>query len=296
MKREPAEVTQRLDQTFRGPTRARTLIGALRSLPPSVAREVLAAVAIGDGLIRQQRFIRAARWAAATGLTGWPRYRLAFALLANHGRFIAQEAMLGLSSAADLRSSTEVIGIERVPPVGRGAILLGMHVGPPRGWLALRAAGYPVRFVGRGEAGEGRLWDDWQQQGVVIPMPSGDVTARLRGLYRIRRLLAAGELVFITADGPLGSQLFQLDVPGAPIIRQGWFGLRRQLNVPTLPLTVHATDGGRRVVTIHPPLPAVDAEAGRDADACRTALTSIMQDYIRRFPSQCRYLAFPDWV
>jgi hypothetical protein len=50
------------------------------------------------------------------------------------------------------------------------------------------------------------------------------------------------------------------------------------------------------VIVVHPPLPDVDADVTRDADACRDALATLVRAYIRRYPAQCRYLAFPPWA
>jgi len=54
-------------------------------------------------------------------------------------------------------------------------------------------------------------------------------------------------------------------------------------------------EGGRRIVTIYPPLPAPTGDEVADKVACRAVLTAILGEYVRRYPSQCRYLAFPRW-
>lgn len=286
-----------LDDIFNGPAKTRFLLPILRGLPPTLAGGLLAALAVGYGAVGSDRLVRAFRWAGAQGYSGWARQRLTLALLANHGRFVAQEAMLGTASMAELRAASDVIGVEHLRRLQGGGLLLGMHLGPPRAWLILRSHGYPVRFAVREGAGEGPAWERWREQGIVVPLPLGDAAARVQGLYRIRRLLGEGQLVFIPADGPLGAEVFRIDLPGfAPIIRSGWFTLRRQLKIPTLPMLLHEGEGGRRVVTIFPPLPDVAEDAGRDAEACREALTPLLRDYVRQYPAQCRYLAFPPWA
>ena len=120
-------------------------------------------------------------------------------------------------------------------------------------------------------------------------------TSRVQGLFTLRRLLARGGFVFLTADGPFGGELFRLDLPGlAPVVRTGWFTLRRQLGLRILPLFAHE-EGAQRIVTIHPPLPAPTGDEAADKAACRAVLTAMLGDYVRHYPSQCRYLAFPPW-
>jgi hypothetical protein len=48
-----------------------------------------------------------------------------------------------------------------------------------------------------------------------------------------------------------------------------------------------------RVIVIHPSLPVPAADAA--AAACHAMLAPLIADYARRFPTQCRYLAFPPW-
>ena len=285
-----------LDQTFTGPTVTRQVMAALRHAPASVTTSVLAGLAVADGVVRRRRFARAYDWAAAQGYTGWGRTRLALALLANHGRYVAQEAMVGLDSEASVRQASIVRGAEHLSGgEAEGALLLGLHIGPPRAWLMLRAHGFPVSFAIRETAGRGARWEAWRRDGVVISLPYGAPESRVQGLYTLRRLLAEGRFVFLAADGPFGGELFRIDLPGfAPVIRTGWFGLRRQLRLRTLPVLAHE-QGTRRVVTIYPPLPAPTGDEAADSLACRAVLTAVIGDYVRCYPSQCRYLAFPRW-
>ncbi len=281
---------------FPGPARLRLLIPVLRSLPSSVAEAVLAALAVGEGVVHARRFHRASAWAAAQGATGWARRRIAVALLANHGRFVAAEAMLGVKSPADLGRDVVVEGAEHLRAVAAGALLLGFHLGPPRTWLTLRALGYPVRFAGRLESA--RRDPQWRQAlaaGDVIRLPDGDPRERLLGLYRIRNLLRDGGMVYLTADGPFGREAFRIDLPGGPlIVRAGWLALRQQTGAPTLPVFIHR-EGRQRVIVVHPPLPRPGSDPARDADVTREALTPLVEQYVRRFPTQCRYLALPRW-
>jgi lauroyl/myristoyl acyltransferase len=282
---------------FHGPRRLGPATPLLRRLPLSLAEPVLSALAIGDGLINRKRFHQASSWAAAHGATGWARWRMGLSLLAKHGRFVAEEALLGVKSIDDLRRHVAIVGDEHLRAVSGRAMLVGFHLGPPKTWLRLRALGYPVRFAGRLEtAADDPQWQPSLDAGEVIRLPDGDPRARLRGLYRIRHLLQDGALIYVTADGPFGREAFRIDVPGGSlIVRVGWLAMRRMTGVPALPVLTHC-DGTRRVIVIHPPLPDPDADAARDAAACQAVLAPLVDTYVRRFPTQCRWIAMPRWL
>lgn len=281
---------------FSGPPRLRRLISLLRVCPAPVAEHVLAALAVVDGITRRGRYRRAAQWATDQGLLGWARQRTALGVLANHGRFVAEEALLGVRSTCDLARDIVLLGQEHLNAQTRGALLIGFHLGPPKTWLRLRATGYPVRFAGRlaGAARDPR-WEAVIAAGAVIRLPDGDSRSRLRSLFQMRRLLEDGSLIYVTADGPFGREAFRVELPGNPVIvRTGWLALRRATGVPTLPVLTWR-ESRRRVIHIHPPLPTVDADPDRDAAACQAALTPLIADYVRRHPTQCRWVAMPRW-
>ena len=101
--------------------------------------------------------------------------------------------------------------------------------------------------------------------------------------------------MYLTVDGPFGREAFRIDVPGGPlVVRTGWLALRRHTRAPTFPVLVRR-EGRRRTIVVHPALPDVAADAARDAEACRSALASLVSDYVRQYPAQCRYLALPRW-
>jgi lauroyl/myristoyl acyltransferase len=64
--------------------------------------------------------------------------------------------------------------------------------------------------------------------------------------------------------------------------------------IPTLPVLTYR-EGRQRVIVIHPPLPDPVGDAVRDAAACRGALAPLIEAYVRRFPTQCRWVAIPRW-
>jgi lauroyl/myristoyl acyltransferase len=272
------------------------LVRLLRLLPRRLGEGILAAVAVADGLIHPARFRQARVWAAAQPETGRPPWRLALALLANHGRFCGEEAFVGVSSTEAVRRDVVLEGADHLRAAGAGAILLGFHLGPPRPWFRLRTLGYPVRLAGRLEASvHDPRWAEALAARDAVRLPDGTPRDRLAGLYQIRDLLRSGALVYLTADGPFGREAFRLDLPGAPlIVRTGWFALRRQTGVPILPVFAHR-DGKGHVIVVHPPLPPPDRDPARDLAACRAILAPLVAAYVRRFPAQCRYLALAPW-
>lgn len=275
--------------------RIRPFIPILRRLPAVCSRAALAALAIGDGIVRW-RLTAAAEWAGAQGVTGVARWRLALAVLANHGRFVGDELMLGVEDLGELRQGARIHGAEYLESAHGGAILLGFHLGPPRTPYVLRAFGYPVTSAGRLEGtGSDSRWDEAVDAGAVVRLPDGTPADRVEGLNRLRRLLQNGSIIYLTADGPFGREAFRIDLPGRPlVVRAGWLALRRLSGVRTFPVLTHQ-HRGQRVIVVHPPLPSPQADPVRDAETCRDALGPLVLDYVRRFPTQCRYLAFPAW-
>lgn len=267
----------------------------LRRLPRPAVEWGLAAMAITNGMLRNGRVRQALAWAQAQGAVGPARYRLALAIVANHGRYVADE-VLG-PTAALARDSTRVVveGAEHLAPhSGRGALVLGFHLGPPV-WFALKAQGYPVRFAGRiNSPADGTEWTRGLAPGDVIPLPDGHPASRAAALYRIHGLLAQGIHVYLTADGPLGREAFRFDLPGGPmLVRGGWLALRRATLAPTLPLLTFRSRGCQHVV-IHPPLPAPLDDETLDVAACRAVLAPLLSNYVKQFPTECRWLAFKD--
>jgi lauroyl/myristoyl acyltransferase len=280
-----------------GPARLVPWMSALRALPYPLSSHLLATAAIAEGFVRNGRFRRALSWAGDRGFGGAAQWRLAVTLLANHGRFVAEEAVLGARSLGDLAENVSVRGAERLANLQEsGALLLGFHLGPPKTWLVLRALGYPVRFAGRLEAAaRDRRWEAALTAGEAIRLPDGDPKTRTAALFRIRNALKSGALVYITADGPFGAEAFRIDLAGGPVvIRSGWLAARRAAGVQTFPVLTRHEHGGR-VIEVHPALPSADPDPSRDALQCQAALTPLIADYVRRFPDQCRWVAMPRW-
>jgi hypothetical protein len=280
---------------FHSSPRLRRIVPLLRWSPRALGEAVLAVLAVADGF-RRGRFRQARVWAAAQPAVAGPPWRLALGLLLNHGRFCAEEALLGVRTMRAPAADVVVEGAKHLPPRGTGAILLGFHLGPPRIWYHFRMLGYPVRLGGALVTSiQDRRWQGLIDSGEVVYIPSGAAAGRLPALLQIRELLRSGDLVFLAADGPYGREAFRVELPGGPLIaRNGWLALRRLTRAPTLPVFIHR-DGRRRVIVLHPPLPPPVPDVAADAAACRAALVPLIRTYTARFPAQCRYLAFPPW-
>lgn len=281
---------------FNGPARLRPLSPVLRRLSPTVAARIVSALAIADAMVRRDRMRQVFAWSGAQRngrLAGW---RLAFEVLSNHGRFVADEAMLGMRTVEEFGRDAEIIGRERLDRLEGGALLLGFHLGPPRTPIVLRSLGYPVKFAARMEAAVGDArWQPAFDTMEAVRLPGGAPRERAEGLHRVRALLRDGALVYLAADGPFGREAFRIDLPGRALsIRPGWMSLRRIARVPVLPVLTYL-ERGRRIVCIHAPLPQAASDLGEDIAACRAALTPLVSDYVRRFPGQCRYLALQAW-
>lgn len=282
-------------ELFKGPPRLRWLVPSLRSLPPAVATGALMVLAITNGLARPHRRRAVLAWSRAHA-PAWPaQWQLAFSVLAHHGRFIADELMLGAEDGA-WRQETTVEGGEHLDRLnGRGAILLGFHLGPPKVALRLRALGYPVYFTGRMASAESVAAQRLIDASGGVRFPSKAPEGRAMGLQQLRVLLRAGHLVYITADGPFGRELFGIDVPGGRVsVRPGWHALRRAARVPVLPV-LSARQPERHVIVVHPPLDDLAPDPAEDMRLCEAALAPLVDAYVRRYPEQCRWLAIQRW-
>lgn len=269
------------------------LLLVLDRLPWPWGEEILARVFAARALVQTERLRRALTWAVSQPDAGRRPWSLALALCSCHGRFIARSALVGVRDAETLRRLMVVRGGEHLARARGGAILLGFHLGPAGSYLALRVAGHRLTWVGgRGASGAWsreirRLYQDPAEARLF----SEGRGAWLRRLYHARRILLAGENIFISADGA-GAAAFSVPVPGGPvIIGAGWLALRRATGAPVLPVLSHM-EGRRQVVTIHPPLPALDPDPIVDVEACRQALGRLLNEHVRRVPEQCYSLVF----
>ena len=269
------------------PPIARLMIRLLDPLPWPVGEDLMAVAGMAQALVRPRQLHRALAWARGQS----PRLRrpwlLALALLANYGRAVAQESLVGIRDPDLLRRRFLILGEEhlRTARARGGTILLGFHAGPAGSAVALGLAGYrmvSVEGVGDGPPRAGAAWSGVLRE--TLAVAGRDPRLRAAALNAARRYLLGGATLYLNADGPFGTEAFRIPLTGGSVvIRSGWLTLRRHTGAATLPVLSHA-DGRRWVITIHPPLPAWD----RDSDGCRAVLTRLLEDYARRFPEQCR--------
>jgi hypothetical protein len=263
-------------------------------LPWPWGEDILAGVVAAVTVVRAARRRTALAWAAAQRPRG--RWRLAAAVCAFRGRWVARMFLLGLRSPDDLRAQLRVEGEEHLTAVPGGAILLTFHLGPPTVHVPVRLLGHSVRYVGRHDrtAVAGWFGEAWRPLVAPTPLSSGGDGGTQRWVAVLdsarKTLLGAGKIC-IMADGGGRQVLFRIELPGEPmIIRPAWWTLHRLTGVPVLPATTHL-EGRKQVVTIHPPLPMQEPDPARRLEAWRGTLTSLVADYVRRFPEQCPALA-----
>ena len=274
--------------------RAWLFMSALDPLPWPWGEEILAKLFAAKAFMRPSRLRKALAWAGHYPVDGRSRWRLALSCCAHHGRFVARQALLGIRTPDDLRRHVIVEGEVHLTAASTGAILVGFHLGPPGVAVALRAVGHPVTWMGGLRAFRTRwneAWHSFRQASDTLTLSRSSASPG-GVLYRARRLLLDGGLLYMAAEGGSGRMTFQVELPGGSArIRSGWFVLRRQCAVPVLPVLTHL-EGRTQVITICPPLPPPDPDAARDLEVCRVRLTALLEDYVRRFPEQCYALTF----
>src|SRR5262245_53295624 len=126
------------------------LILALDRLRWPLGEELLAWCGSMSAFVRRRRRRQALTWAVAQPRPGTRTGRMAWSIFANHGRFLARGALVGVHDPALLARHIAVRGEEHLRGSGRrrGTILIGFHLGPRNAYLALRVAGHAVTWVG----------------------------------------------------------------------------------------------------------------------------------------------------
>ena len=271
------------------------LILALDFLRWPWGEDILAGLFWLVGLVRARRRRPAIAWAKAQpNRHPWP---LALGLCGFRGRWVARSTLVGVRRPADLGRRVVIRGEEHLmAPAPQGTILLGFHLGPPNADVALRILGHPMAWLGSARKSRARAspaWAPFLASRENLSPPDGDAEWFWAGyLYRARRILLEGRTIFVMADSLVGRELFAVTLPGGVMtVRSGWFTLWRQTGARVVPVTTHL-DGRMQVITAHPPLP-VERTDQSDADAYRSILSGLAEDYVRRFPEQCPALVFP---
>jgi lauroyl/myristoyl acyltransferase len=273
------------------------LMIALDVLPWPWGEDIAAKLFGVIGLLRRDRRTRALAWARRQ--PGQAPWRLAHALCAFLGRWAVRSKLLGLRGPDDFRRRLAVEGEERLGVgAGRpGVILLAFHIGPPNADIGLKIFGHRVSSVVWGRRDQPGWWGSpWRSVFASNPdlVASGNPDRWLSVLYRARRILLDGGIVYVMADGA-GRELVSIPLPGGPvIIRAGWFNLQRHTRARVLPILTH-TDGRRQVIAIHPELSMTEADLADGRPRWQAELGALLADYVRRFPEQCFGLAFRPW-
>ena len=254
--------------------------------------DILAGLFAVVGLVRPGRRRAALTWAEA--LTTARPWRLAVKLCAFRGRWVARSRLLGFRRADELRRNLIVEGAEHLTAVSGAAIILGFHLGPPSGDLIFRVLGYPVTFLGLSDRNAAIGWwsDAWRPFVEAHPLSfaAGNRNRWPAVLYTARQTLLDGGKIHILADGG-GVEAFRLPLSaGDWPIRAGWLTLHQLTGAPVLPV-LHHLAGRRHVMTIHPPLPALPSDWPMGLEVWRDSLTRLLEEYVRRFPEQCPFLA-----
>jgi lauroyl/myristoyl acyltransferase len=266
----------------------------LDPLPWPWGERALAAVFLAKAFLRPRRLRRALTWAGAQpGARG--RWRLALACHAHHGRVLARQALLGLRSPEALRRHLVIEGEEHLAAASSGGLLLGFHMGAPAVAIALRTAGYPVTWMGGWRASRRWLSPPWQgthRSDDIAAQPASDRPRWGGLLFQARERLAAGAILYTTAEGASGRLVVRVPLPGGAVdLRGGWFALRRQSSVPVIPV-LSRFEGLTQVITVHPPLPPPHPDARRDLAVCTGVIGHLLEEYVRGFPEQCYVLTF----
>src|SRR5439155_16774879 len=122
------------------------LILGLDILPWRWGEDSLARLFMAVGAVRASRRRRATAWARAH--PGHRPWRLAAALSAFRGRWVARSWLLGLRCPYDLRRHLVVRGEEHLTSTPGPAILLGFHLRPPNAEVAPRILRHRLTWLG----------------------------------------------------------------------------------------------------------------------------------------------------
>jgi lauroyl/myristoyl acyltransferase len=268
------------------------VVRVLRHLPFALTEAILIGLSVGQAIMDPGRLRRAHAWAARGGAGGRRPWAVVLGLLVHRARVLAASPATGSLSPARARQHLDVRGLDRLDEARRagGVLLLGFHVGLVgiHRWLAL--LGYDVTAIA-----EDRLrWPApsaaWQASLARIHMHQWNRAmpgSRADALYRLREAAVAGGIAMIMGTAGLGRVLFELPLPGRPlVVRGGWFALRRTTGLPMLPVLGH-WEHGRWVITIHPALPAPGPDENQDREECREALSGLLTPFVSLYPEQC---------
>jgi lauroyl/myristoyl acyltransferase len=266
---------------------------ALDRLPWPWGEDILARLFAAVALVRGSRRRPALAWASQQ--PGGRGLRLALAVCAFRGRWVARATLLGVRSPEALSRRAVIRGEEHLTTAPKGTILLGFHLGPPNVDVTLRILGQKLAWLGGSR--NSWVWSREAWRPLSDPRqnlaPPDDEWFWPGYLYRARRILLDGGALFILADSWAGRPAFSMPLPGGPmIVRSGWLSLWRLTGARVIPVVTHL-EGRTQVITIHPALPSPAPRGADPLATWREIITVLVSDYVRRFPEQCPVLVFP---
>jgi lauroyl/myristoyl acyltransferase len=269
------------------------LMIALDRLPWPWGEDILASLFAAVALVRRSRRRPAVAWASQQ--PGGRGLRLALAVCAFRGRWVARATLLGVRSPEALTRRAVIRGDEHLTTAPKGTILLGFHLGPPNVDVTLRILGQKLAWLGSSR--NSWVWSSEAWRPLSDPRqnlaPPDDEWFWPGYLYRARRILLDGGALFIMADSWAGRPAFSVPLPGGPMtVRSGWLSLCRLTGARVIPMVTHL-EGRTQVITVHSALPTPVPGAADPLATWREIITDLVSDYVRRFPEQCPVLVFP---
>ena len=184
------------------------LMIALDRLPWPWGEDILARLFAAVALVRGSRRRPALAWASQQ--PGGRGLRLALAVCAFRGRWVARAALLGVRSPDALISRAVIRGEEHLTTAPEATILLGFHLGPPNVDVTLRILGQKLAWLGTSR--NSWVWSSEAWRPLSDPRqnltPPDDEWFWPGYLYRARRILLDGGALFIMADSWAGRPAF----------------------------------------------------------------------------------------
>ena len=189
---------------------------ALDRLPWPLGEDILASLFAAAELVRGSHRRLALAWASQQ--PGGGGVRLARAICAFRGRWVARAALLGVRSPEALTRRAVIRGEEHLTAAPEGTILLGFHLGPPNVDVTLRILGQKLAWVGTSR--NSWVWTSEAWRPLSDPRqnlaPPADERFWPGYLYRARRMLLDGGALFILADSRVGRATFRDAAPRWP--------------------------------------------------------------------------------
>lgn len=236
-----------------GAPAARELVNGLDDLPLETA---LAAIDRATHTAAPDP--EAAAWARTTlrldteALDAW-LVRATWGRLA--GRLVARRLVTGRADeVAPLLDPPDLAPLDALDPDGRGALVAGAHVGPPRltRWVLARSGRSFRAITGRGRA-----------IGADLALDAASPAARARSLLAARRIVESGGITYTSADGRHGGRTVRARCLGRSVtMYPGIAALTRLTGRPSCPAAVLWTSARRLRLAFGATLPTPGRDEG----------------------------------